>query len=103
MVVLGTFVDSLAILLVFAPVAGELSKRYGIAPLQMGLVMVMCNQIGAVSPPTAPMLSVTPNIAKTTFDDTSRHVLPFFPAESPVLLLVIPTPGLSNWIPRYFL
>ena len=66
MIVLGTFVDSLAILLVFAPVAIELCKRYGIDPIQMGLVMVMCNQIGAVSPPTAPLLFVTTNIAKAT-------------------------------------
>src|SRR5436190_2016843 len=103
MVVLGTFVDSLAILLVFAPVAVQLSKQYGIDPLQMGLVMVMCNQIGAVSPPTAPLLFVTTNIAKTTFDDTNRHVWPFFAAECLVLLLVILIPGLSNWIARDFL
>ena len=64
MIVLGTFVDSLAVLLVFAPVAIELSKRYGIDPFQMGLVMVMCNQIGAVSPPTAPLLFVTTSIAR---------------------------------------
>ena len=63
MIILGTFVDSLAILLVFAPVAVELCKRYGIDPIQMGLVMVICNQIGAVSPPTAPLLFVTTNIA----------------------------------------
>ena len=81
----------------------QLSKQYGIDPLQMGLVMVMCNQIGAVSPPTAPLLFVTTNIAKTTFDDTNRHVWPFFAAECLVLLLVILIPGLSNWIPRYFL
>ena len=68
MVVLGTFVDSLAILLVFAPVAVELSKRYGIDPIQMGLVMVICNQIGAVSPPTAPLLFVTTNIAHMRHD-----------------------------------
>jgi len=103
MIVLGTFVDSLAILLVFAPVAVQLCKQYGIDPIQMGLVMVMCNQIGAVSPPTAPLLFVTTNIAKTTFDDTNRHVWPFFSAECLVLLLVIFIPGLSNWIPRYFL
>ena len=103
MVVLGTFVDSLAILLVFAPVAVELCKRYGIDPIQMGLVMVMCNQIGAVSPPTAPLLFVTTNIAKTTLDDTNRHVWTFFTAECLVLVLVIFIPGLSNWIPRYFL
>jgi TRAP-type C4-dicarboxylate transport system permease large subunit len=103
MVVLGTFVDSLAILLVFAPVAVELSKRYGIDPIQMGLVMVMCNQIGAVSPPTAPLLFVTTNIAQTTLDDTNRHVWTFFTAECLVLLLVILIPGLSGWIPHYFL
>lgn len=103
MIVLGTFVDSLAILLVFAPVAVELSKRYGIDPIQMGLVMVICNQIGAVSPPTAPLLFVTTNIAQTTLDDTNRHVWTFFTAECLVLVLVIFIPGLSSWIPRYFL
>jgi tripartite ATP-independent transporter DctM subunit len=103
MLVLGTFVDSLAILLVFAPVAVELSKRYGIDPIQMGLVMVICNQIGAVSPPTAPLLFVTTNIAQTTLDDTNRHVWTFFTAECLVLLLVIFIPGLSGWIPHYFL
>lgn len=103
MIVLGTFVDSLAILLVFAPVAVELCKRYGIDPIQMGLVMVMCNQIGAVSPPTAPLLFVTSNIAQTSLDDTNRHVWTFFTAELLVLLLVIFIPGLSVWIPRHFL
>ena len=103
MIILGTFVDSLAILLVFAPVAVELCKRYGIDPIQMGLIMVVCNQIGAVSPPTAPLLFVTTNIARTTLDETNRHVWPFFFAECLVLLLMIFIPGLSTWIPRYFL
>lgn len=103
MIVLGTFVDSLAILLVFAPVAIQLSQRYGIDPFQMGLVMVMCNQIGAVSPPTAPLLFVTTSIAKTTFQETNRHVWWFMLAEVLVLLLVILIPGLSSWIPKYFL
>jgi tripartite ATP-independent transporter DctM subunit len=103
MIVLGTFVDSLAILLVFAPVAVELCKRYGIDPIQMGLIMVVCNQIGAVSPPTAPLLFVTTNIAKCTLDETNRHVWPFFTAECLVLLLMVFVPGLSTWIPRYFL
>ena len=103
MIVLGTFVDSLAILLVFAPVAVELCKRYGIDPIQMGLIMVVCNQIGAVSPPTAPLLFVTTNIARCTLDETNRHIWPFFAAECLVLLLMVFIPGISTWIPRYFL
>jgi tripartite ATP-independent transporter DctM subunit len=103
MIVLGTFVDSLAVLLIFAPVAIQISKAYGIDPFQMGLVMVMCNQIGAVSPPTAPLLFVTTSIAQTTFSEVNRHVWWFMLAETLVLLLVIFIPGLASWIPRYFL
>jgi tripartite ATP-independent transporter DctM subunit len=103
MIVLGTFVDSLAVLLVFAPVAIKISQVYGIDPFQMGLVMVMCNQIGAVSPPTAPLLFVTTSIAKTTFAETNRHVWWFMLAETLVMVLVILFPGLASWIPTYFL
>ena len=103
MIVLGTFVDSLAVLLVFAPVAIQITKNYGIDPFQMGLVTVMCKQIGAVSPPTAPPLFVTTSIAQTTFSETNRHVWWFMLAEKLVLLLVIFIPGLAAWIPHYFL
>jgi tripartite ATP-independent transporter DctM subunit len=103
MIVLGTFVDSLAVLLVFAPVAIQISKVYGIDPFQMGLVMVMCNQIGAVSPPTAPLLFVTTSIAQTSYSEVNRHVWWFMLAEVLVLLLVIFIPGLASWIPHHFL
>jgi tripartite ATP-independent transporter DctM subunit len=103
MLVLGTFVDSLIVLLVFAPVAISISKTYGLDVYQVGLVMVMCNQIGAVSPPTAPLLFVTTSIARTPIDETNRHVWTFILAEVIVLVLVILIPGLSSWIPTYFL
>ena len=103
MLLLGTFVNSLIVLLVFAPVAISISKTYGLDVYQVGLVMVMCNQIGAVSPPTAPLLFVTTSIAKTPIDETNRHVWTFMLAETLVLLLVILFPGLSSWIPTYFL
>jgi tripartite ATP-independent transporter DctM subunit len=103
MIVLGTFVDSLAVLLIFAPVAIQISNAYGIDPLQMGLVMVMCNQIGAVSPPTAPLLFVTTGIAQCSYAEVNRHVWWFMLAETLVLLMVIFIPGLATWIPHYFL
>ncbi|MCU0937995.1 MAG: TRAP transporter large permease [Burkholderiaceae bacterium] len=102
MIVLGTFVDSLAVLLVFAPAAIEVSKAYGIDPFQMGLVMVMCNQIGSVSPPTAPLLFITSGIAQATYMDVNRHVWWFMLAETLVMLLVIFVPGIASWIPRYY-
>ncbi len=102
MVILGTFVDSLAVLLVFAPAAIQIGKAYGIDPFQMGLVMVMCNQIGSVSPPTAPLLFITTAIAQTTYSEVNRHVWWFMLAETLVMVLVIYIPGLASWIPRFF-
>ena len=103
MVVLRTFVDSLAGLLIFDPVAIQISKTHGIDPFQMGLVMVMCNQIGAVSPPTAPLLFVTTSIAKTTYAETNRLVWWFMLAETIAMVLVIFITGLAAWLPHYFL
>ena len=103
MIVLGTFVNSLIVLLVFAPVAVSVTNSYGLDPFQVGLVMVICNQIGAVSPPTAPLLFITTSIAKTPIDQTNRHVWTFMLAETLVLVLVILIPGLSSWIPNYCL
>lgn len=103
MLVLTMFVESLAILLLFAPVAVQISRVYGIDPYQMGLVMVMTNQIGGVTPPMAALLFVTTSIAGTTYDQTVRHVWPFVAAEVAVLLLVILFPALAGWIPHHFL
>ncbi len=103
MIVLGTFVDSLAVLLIFAPVAIQLSTAYGIDPFQMGMVMVMCNQIGAVSPPTAPLLFVTTSIAQCSYGEVNRHIWWFLLAEILVLLLVIFVPGVATYLPHKFL
>ncbi len=103
MIVLGTSVDSLAVLLIFVPVAIQLSKTCGIDPFQMGMLMVMCNQIGAVTPPTAPLLFVATRIAQGSFSEVARHVGWFMLAEIPVLLWVIFVPGIATWIPHHFL
>jgi tripartite ATP-independent transporter DctM subunit len=102
MIVLGTFVDSLAVLLVFAPAAIEVCKSYGIDPFQMGIVMVMCNQIGSVSPPTAPLLFITSSIAKASYMEMNRYVWWFMGAEIAVLLAVIFVPELASGIPHYY-
>ena len=102
MIVLGTFVDSLAVLLVFAPAAIEICRSYGIDPFQMGIVMVMCNQIGSVSPPTAPLLFITSSIAKASYMEMNRYVWWFMLAEVLVMMTVIFVPELASGIPHFY-
>lgn len=99
MLVLTMFVESLAVLIVFVPVAVQIGRTFGIDPFQLGMIMVMANQIGSTTPPMASLLFVTTSIAETTFDQTVRYVWPFILAEFFVLLLVILFEPLSSFIP----
>ncbi len=100
---LTMFVESLSVLLVFVPVAVQIGRAFNVDPFQLGLIMVMANQIGATTPPMAPLLFVTTSIAGTSFDQTMRHVWPFIAAEVLVLLLVIFFEPLASAIPNWVL
>ncbi len=103
MLTLTMFVESLSVLLVFVPVAVEIGRAFDVDPFQLGIIMVMANQIGATTPPMAPLLFVTTSIAQTSFDQTVRHVWPFIAAEVLVLLLVIFFSPLASAIPDWML
>jgi tripartite ATP-independent transporter DctM subunit len=103
MVLLGMFVESLAILVILVPVFVTISSMYGIDPLYLGIVIVMATQIGATTPPVAVGLFVATSIAKTTYDQTIKYCWPFVMALILVMVLVISFPWLSTFIPNYFL
>ncbi len=103
MLALTMFVESLSVLLVFVPVAVQIGRVFDVDPFQLGIIMVMANQIGATTPPMAPLLFVTTSIAGTSFDQTVRHVWPFIAAEVLVLLLVIFFEPLASAIPHWVL
>lgn len=100
MLILTMFVEGLAILVIFTPIAVYVAKLLGIDPLQMGMVMVIANQIGSTTPPVAVLLFVTTSIAKTSFDQTMRYVWFFILAEVAVLMAVIFLEPISTFIPN---
>jgi TRAP-type C4-dicarboxylate transport system permease large subunit len=103
MLVLTMFVESLAILIILAPVVVFIGKTYGIDEFQLGLLVVMVAQIGGTTPPVAMLLFVTTSIAGCTYSQTIRYCWSFIIAEIAVLALVVFVPQLATWIPRHFL
>jgi tripartite ATP-independent transporter DctM subunit len=103
MLIVSRFVESLAVLILFVPVAIFVSKTFGFDPYQFGLLMVIATQIGAVVPPVAVLLFVATGIAGTTYDQTIKYCWPFIATLLLVLLLVALFPWLSSWIPHHFL
>lgn len=103
MLLLTMFVESMAILIIFVPVAVYIGQTFNVDPFQLGLIMVMSNQIGSTTPPVAVLLFVTTSIAQTTYDQTVRYVLPFIVAELLVLLLVVFFEPVASAIPHWVL
>jgi tripartite ATP-independent transporter DctM subunit len=103
MLILTMFVESMAILIIFVPVAVYIGATFGVDPFQLGLIMVMSNQIGSTTPPVAVLLFVTTSIAGTTYDQTVRYVLPFIIAEVLVLFLVVLFEPVAALIPNLVL
>jgi C4-dicarboxylate transporter DctM subunit len=103
MLVLTMFVESLAILVIFVPVAVFISKQFGFDQYHFGLLMVMATQIGATTPPVAVLLFVATSLADTSYDQTIRYCLPFILTLIAVLILVAFVPPLAAWIPNHFL
>jgi tripartite ATP-independent transporter DctM subunit len=101
MLLLTMFVESMAILIIFVPVAAFIGSTFQVDPFQLGLIMVLANQIGSTTPPVAVLLFVTTSIAETTFDQTVRYVFPFILAEMLVLGLVVFYEPVASAIPHW--
>ncbi len=63
--------------------------KAGINPAYFGVLFVMNNAIGLITPPVGTVLNVVCGVAKITMDDAFKGVLPFLVAELVVLFLLV--------------
>ena len=97
---LTMFLESLSVLIVFVPVAAYVGQAYGFDPLHLGILMVVTNQIGAVSPPVAVLLFITSAIANIRFIEAVRHMIPFLGVLLVYLMILVFVPEISTFLPN---
>lgn len=98
--VLTMFLESLAVLIVFVPVAAYVGQAFGFDPLHLGILMIVTTQLGAVTPPVAVLLFITSAIAEARFVDVVKHALPFIAILVAYLLILAFVPEISTSLPR---
>lgn len=96
---LSMFIESLAVLIVLAPVAGVVSQAAGLDPLHVGILMVLSTQIGATTPPVAVLLFVSTTVAGAKFSRTVVASLPFIATLVIMLIIFTAFPGLVTALP----
>ena len=89
----ATLVDHVAIGLELAPSPTDEAKpeplAAGIDPVYFGVLFIMNNAIGLITPPVGTVLNVVCGVARITMDDAFKGVMPFFLAQLAVLFLLV--------------
>ena len=98
-IIIGTFMESLAQIILFTSVFLPVVKALGVDPVAFGILTVITCEIGFLTPPLGGNLNVAARISGISIEAVSVAVLPFILAYCAGLLLLILFPELSLWLP----
>ena len=102
LLIIGTFMETTASLIILTPVLLPLMAKIGIDPLHFGVILVLNLVIGLTTPPVGVCLFIACSISRTSLERLSRAILPFLLASLAALLICTYWPGLIMAIPKYF-
>ena len=100
LLVVGMFLESIAAILIIAPIVAPALHAAGVDPLHLGIVFVLNLMIGLLTPPVGMSLYMVSIIAKMPVHSVVRGVMPFFIPLLLSLLAVTAIPAASTWLPR---
>jgi TRAP-type transport system large permease protein len=92
--VVGTALDFAPTVLILTPVLMPIVKQAGIDPIYFGVLFIMNNAIGLITPPVGIVLNVVSGVAKVSMSDVIKGINPFLIAQTIVLFLMVLWPPL---------
>jgi C4-dicarboxylate transporter DctM subunit len=97
--ILGCFVDGVAMILLTVPVFFPVAMALKIDPIYLGIVLTLTVEMSLVTPPVGLNLFAVSGVSKIPIPQVVRGAVPFFLTDALVLLAVVFFPGLATWLP----
>ena len=85
----GTAMDMTPTILIMTPVLMPVIKAAGIDPVYFGVLFIINNSIGLITPPVGTILNVVAGVGRMKMDEVTRGVLPFMLAEFVVMFIMV--------------
>jgi tripartite ATP-independent transporter DctM subunit len=101
-VVVGTALDFIPTVLILTPVLMPIVKQAGIDPVYFGVLFIMNNAIGLLTPPVGTVLNVVCAVGRVPMDKVIRGVMPFLLAQIAVLALLTLVPDIVMVPAKWF-
>jgi tripartite ATP-independent transporter DctM subunit len=99
-IILGMFIDTMCITLVFIPIVLPLINVLGIDLVHFGVMITLNMMIGLSTPPFGMLLFVVSGISKTPLKEVIKEILPMLLVLFGVLFLVTYVPYLVTFLPN---
>lgn len=96
----GMVMESIAAILILAPILTPALLAAGVDPVQLGVVVVLNLMIGLLTPPVGMSLYMVSIVAKMPFHRVVAGAMPFLIALAASLLVVTLVPAVSTWLPN---
>ncbi|ETW13775.1 TRAP dicarboxylate transporter subunit DctM [Roseivivax marinus] len=98
--VLGCFLEGLAMLVLTLPIFMPVVTDLGIDPIWFGVLVVLTLEMGLISPPVGINVFIVKSVARDVpLIDIFRGVMPFWFAMLVTLIILVAVPQLSLWLP----
>ena len=102
LLMVGTFMETTASLIILTPVLLPLMDKIGVDPLHFGVIIVLNLVIGLTTPPVGVCLFIACAIGEIKLEQITKAILPFLLASILVLLIVTYWESLILAIPKLF-
>jgi C4-dicarboxylate transporter DctM subunit len=97
--ILGCFVDGVAMILLTIPVVYPVAHALHIDLVHLGIMMTLTVEMSLVTPPVGLNLFAVSGVSKIPVSDVVKGSIPFFFTDAFVLLAVVFWPALATWLP----
>ncbi len=100
--ILGCFMEGISVMLILIPVLMPLLTSMGINLMHFGVVMELNLNIGLITPPLGVCAYVAADIAKVSFEEVIKEIVPFLLVLICVLFIITYIPQTTLFLPGLF-
>ena len=100
LLVMGCFLDGIAMILLTIPVVFPIALSLGIDPLHLGVLLIINIELGVITPPVGFNLYAVSGISRIPIPEVLKGVAPFFLMMLVFLVFMVFFPDVATWLPK---
>jgi tripartite ATP-independent transporter DctM subunit len=100
-IVLGSFMDQIAILVLTVPIVLPLIKTLGFDPIWFGVIKIVTAEVGMITPPVGLNCFIVARYANRPVAEVFHGTLPHFIAHLIAIAILVAFPSIILWLPSH--